>query len=78
MLEKEFEFYIRNQEEFLKTYEGKFLIIVGEELKDTYDTFNEAYESAVSQFELGKFLIQQCLPGENSYTQTFHTRAIFN
>ena len=77
MLEKEFKYYLDNQKELVKKYSGKFLVIIGEKVVGIYDSFEDALDDSQKKFELGKFLIQLCLPGEDSYTQTFHTRAIF-
>lgn len=77
MLEKEFQYYIDNQQELVKKYNGKFLVIIGEEVKEVYDTFEDALLKSQEKYELGTFLIQECLPGEENYTQTFHTRAVF-
>lgn len=77
MLEKEFKYYIDNQTELVEKYQGKFLVIKGENIVDVYESFEEAVIEAQKKYDLGTFLIQQCLPGEDSYTQTFHTRAVF-
>lgn len=76
-LEQEFEFYKQNQKNLLNSYEGKFLVVKDLEVKGAYGSQIEAYEEGKKQFELGTFLIQQCLPGEDSYTQTYHSRVIF-
>lgn len=76
MLEKEFGFYIEHQDELLKRYEGKYLVIVGEEAISAHDSQVSAYDSAIAKYEKGKFLIQYCSPGEESYTQTFHSRVV--
>lgn len=77
MLEKEFKYYIDNQNELVKKYLGKFLVIIGEQVVGSYDSYEESLSESQKKYEIGKFLIQQCLPGEDNYTQTFHTRAIF-
>ncbi|MFH1319599.1 MAG: DUF5678 domain-containing protein [Bacteroidota bacterium] len=77
MLEKEFKYYLDHQEELVKKYNGKFLVIIGEEVVGDHDSFEDALAESQHKYKLGTFLIQQCLPGEDSYTQTFHTRAIF-
>lgn len=77
MLEKEFKYYIANQEELVKKFRGKFLVIRGEEVVGNFDTFEDALAASQEKYEIGTFLIQECLPGEDNYTQTFHTRAIF-
>ncbi len=78
MLDKEFQYYLTNKEELIKKYLGKFLIIKGESVVDVFDSELEAYSFGTSKFSLGTFLIQQCLPGDENYNQTFHSRAIFS
>lgn len=73
-LQKQLEYFKSHQQELVKRYEGKFLVIKDQEVKGVYDTEIEAYTEAKKQFELGTFLIQHCLSGQESYTQTFHSR----
>ncbi len=75
---KDFEFFIQNQSELVKKYEGLFLVIKDQVVKGAHKTLEIAYLEATKQYEEGSFLIQHCLPGESAYTQTFHTRAVFN
>jgi hypothetical protein len=77
MLEKEFKYYVSNQNQLVRKYFGKYLVIRGEEVVGNYDSFEDALYDSQKKYELGTFLIQQCLPGEDNYTQTFQTRAIF-
>lgn len=77
MLEIEFKYYLENQKTLVEKYAGKFLVIRGNEVVGNYETFEEALKESQEKYEMGTFLIQQCLPGEDGYTQTFHTRAIF-
>lgn len=76
-LDKEFKFYLANQEELLKKYDKKFLVIKDEKVIGSYETATEAYTAGSSQFEVGTFLIQFCSAGSASYTQTFHSRVVF-
>lgn len=77
MLDKEFQYYLANKDELIKKYLGKYLIINDETVVGVYDTEMDAYTNGMSKFSLGTFLIQQCLPGDENYTQTFHSRVIF-
>jgi len=77
MLKEEFDFYIKNQSEFVEKYKGKFIVIKGKEVIGVYDTEIIAYAETIKNEELGTFLIQECQPGNESYTQTFRTRVIF-
>ncbi|MBI5729561.1 MAG: hypothetical protein HY963_00335 [Ignavibacteriales bacterium] len=76
-LEKEFNYYLEHQLELLKKYEGKYLIIKDQKVVEFYNTEIEAYTKAKEKYELGTFLIQQCLPGDANYKQTFHSRVMF-
>lgn len=76
-LAKELEFFKQNQDDLVKSYDGRFLVIKDGQVQGDYDSEMEAYTAAKEKFELGTFLIQQCLPGESTYTQTFHSRAVF-
>lgn len=76
-LEKEFEFYLRNQTELVKKYNGKYIVIKNQEVIGAYDSEFEAVQKTSEHHELGTFLVQKCEPGEKSYTQTYHSRVFF-
>ena len=76
MLDTEFNYYKKNQKALLKKYQGKVLVIKGEEVVGVCDDEASAYQDAVSKYELGTFLIQNCRP-EEEMVQTFHSRVIF-
>lgn len=78
MLEKEFKYYKDHQTELVKAYKNKFIVIKGQKVVGAYDSHNEAYNDSVGKFKLGTFLIQHCLPGKDSYTQTFHSQVIIH
>lgn len=77
MLEKEFKYFVEHQQDLVKKYEGKFIVLVGEELIGVYDTIEDAYTKSAESHEPGTFFIQKCLPGKEAYTQTFNSRVIF-
>ncbi|MBO5054560.1 MAG: hypothetical protein J6C44_10085 [Muribaculaceae bacterium] len=72
-----FQYYLDHQDELVKMYDGKYLVMVDNEVKGAFNTMDEAYNYAVENYELGKFLIQLCTVGDEAYTQTFHSRVIF-
>lgn len=78
MLEKELQYYISNQINLVSKHKGKFIVIKGQQVIGVYDTELEAYTETVKQHSLGTFLIQECQPGDENYTQTFRTRVIFS
>ena len=77
MLQKEFQFYLKNLPELLCQYSGRFVVIKGEAVIGDYSTELEAYDEASKNHELGTFLIQQVSSEEESYTQTYHSRVVF-
>ncbi len=76
-LEKEFQYYLDNQAELVKKYNGKFIVIKDCIVIGTYDSEIQAIKQTSSQHPLGTFLVQKCEPGAESYTQTYHSRAVF-
>ncbi len=78
MLEKDFKYYLENQKDLVKKYDGMYLIIKDCEVVGAFKTKQEAYDTATSKYELGSFIIQHCFPGAESYTQTFHSRVILS
>lgn len=78
MLEKEFEYYLKNQEDLVKKYNGKVLVIIGEKVMGAYNDDDEAIDDCMrNNYEPGTFLVQKCSPGEKDYTQTFHSCVFF-
>jgi hypothetical protein len=74
MLEKEFKYYLDHQEDLVKQYDGKFLVIVGDKVVGAYPTKIEAYNKSKEKFELGTFLVQHCSTGNQDYSRTFYSR----
>lgn len=77
MLEKEFQFYLNHQNELVKKYKGKFIVIIGEDVIGAYDKQDDAFFETVKTHEPGSFLIQLCEAGTEAYTEIFHSRVAF-
>ncbi len=77
MLQSEFQYYLDNQKEIVEKYNGKHIVIKNKQVQGAYDSFEIALSEATKKFELGTFIIQLCTPGEEAYTQTYHSRVIF-
>jgi hypothetical protein len=73
-LEKEFEYYLKNQDDLVEKYNGKFIVIKDRHVIGAFDSEWEAVEETKKEYELGTFLVQKCEPGRDSYTQTYHSR----
>jgi len=76
-LEEEFKYYLDHQKELVEKYNGKFIVIKNLEVIGAFDSEIEAIEKTSKDYELGTFLVQKCEAGTDSYTQTYHSRAIF-
>ena len=78
VLEKEFKYYLENQEELVEKYNGKYIVIKNCKVVGIYDNELEAINETAKKHELGSFLVQKCEPGSESYTQIFHSRVTFS
>ncbi|MGH2646774.1 MAG: hypothetical protein ACRDE8_04370 [Ginsengibacter sp.] len=78
MLEKEFQYYLKHQDSLVKKYNGKFIVIKDEKVIGVYNSHSEAYNESLKKEVLGTFLIQHCLPGADSHSQTFHSQVIIH
>lgn len=77
-LEKEFSYYKSHQDELVRQYNGRVIVIVGETVIGDYDTELQALLETKKAHKPGTFFIQKCGPGEENYTQTFHSRVAFS
>ena len=77
MLEAEYQFYKENEERFLNLYENKFIIIHNNDVHSAYETLPDAYNEAIKMYQIGTFLIHQCVPAEEQ-VQFAGSRVIFS
>lgn len=77
LLDKELDYYIKNQEELVKNYNGKFIAIKGLKVLGVYNSEVEAIEETAKTEVLGTFLIQEVRAGVESYTKIYHSRVAF-
>lgn len=75
---KEFQYYKDHQEELVRKYLGKFIVIRGEEVVADYDNEDTAYFESEQKYGLGDFFIIKCQEGSDSHTQTYFSRVIFS
>lgn len=73
-----FRYYISHQDEMVKKYNGKFIVIKDNEVLGAYDDELTAISETQKQHSLGTFLIQKVSPGDSEYSQTFHSRVVFS
>ena len=77
-LEKEFRWYLENQEDLVEKYNGRVIVIKGTTVLGDYDDIVAAVTETSKTEDPGTFLVQKCEPGSDSYTQTYHSRVIFS
>lgn len=78
LLEREFEYYLEHQDELVKKFNGRVIVIKDGQVVGDYDNEFEAVKQASEKYEIGTFLVQKCEPGNSNYTQTFHTRMVLS
>lgn len=76
-LKKEFGYYLEHQAELVEKYRGKFVVIKNCEVIGAYDSEVTAINQTKLTHELGTFLVQKVEPGDEAYSQTFHSRVAF-
>lgn len=73
-LESEFDYYLNNQEDFARQYEGKVFVIKGQKIIGIYESKTEALTETIKKHKLGTFLIQLCSTDPKSTACTVHSR----
>jgi hypothetical protein len=76
-LQKQFDWYRAHQTELVKNFDGRWIVVVREQVAGDFESELAAYEFAQPQFTAGEFLIQLVTTGDQSYSQTFHSRVSF-
>ena len=76
-LEQEFIYYLDHQKELVEKYNGKFVVIKNKTVIGVYDSEMSAIQHTSLDHEMGTFLVQKCEPGEEGYTQSYHSRVAF-
>ncbi|MGH8398795.1 MAG: hypothetical protein ACRETA_11215 [Gammaproteobacteria bacterium] len=78
-LQKEFDYYLAHQEELVKKYLNRVIVIKDQEVIGAYDDEIQAIAAAqTGGHQLGTFLVQRVERGQSGYTQTFHSRVTFS
>ena len=73
-----FEHYKAHQDELVRQYNGKYIVLTEDGVQGAYDTEAQGYYDAEEKFGLGNFLLQLCTPGTEAYTAHCYTpRVIF-
>jgi hypothetical protein len=74
-LRQNLDWYIANQQELSKKYNGKILLIVDQKLIDVFDSMESAYTTAMKSYAPGTFTLQPCSPDPESYVLMLYSPA---
>ncbi|MCD8288618.1 MAG: hypothetical protein LUC26_01715 [Prevotella sp.] len=78
ILKDEFAYFLKHHDEIYAGHPNEYVVIKGSKVLLSGNTFEEALDKAVGNgLEVGTFIIQLCTPGDEGYTQSFHSRVIF-
>lgn len=76
-LAKQFDYYLSHQDEIVRQYAGKYVVIADGAVIGAYDDEMEAITTTQKTRTIGTFLVQKAEQGKAAYTQTFHSRVAF-
>jgi hypothetical protein len=76
MFDEELSYFQKNQDDLVKKYNGKTLVIKNSSVLGAYDTPLIAYKETVKVHKPGSFMLQPCKPGPDAYTVTISTLGI--
>ena len=75
-LQAEFEYYLAHQEELVKQYDGKVIVIKGHEVLGAYEDDLEAIQETAKEHAIGTFMVHRVTAQEE--TKTIYSRAVFS
>ena len=73
-LKAEYDYYLAHQEDLLRDYKGRVIVLKGQRVIGVYDDEKTALFETQKTEPLGTFLVQKVEPGTTAYTVTFHSR----
>jgi len=76
MLEKEYNYFLRNKETLLQKYPKQFIVIIDETIVGNYASQEEALKEASQKYPIGKFLIQKVSDDQGDVTQRFFSASV--
>jgi len=76
MMDSLFKYYLDNQDELVRQYDGKYIIITSEGVKGAFSSMKDGYDEALSKYGKGNFMLQLCTKGDGAYSQHFFTSRV--
>ncbi len=71
---KEFEYYLKNQDDMVARYDGKTVAIQNDTVIGVFCNAGDAVAALDKRYTPGTYLIQKVSEGDKAYTATFHSR----
>jgi hypothetical protein len=65
-LRESFEHYLAHQEDYVREYAGRVIVLIGHDVIGVYDTVGEAVRETAKEHPLGSFLVQRVERGTGS------------
>jgi len=59
LLDKQYQFFLKNEEMLMAKYKDKFIVIHDERIIDTFNSERDAYIYCVQHYQIGTFFIRQ-------------------
>lgn len=72
-IKREFAYYLDNQDDFVKKYDGKVIALKDHTVLGAYDSYIDALVETTKEYEQGTFMLQRVSEGDEEYTVTIHT-----
>lgn len=73
-LKKNLEYYIANQDDLVRQFDGRVLLIYEQRVVGDYDSLTDGYFSAQNNgYETGSFSLIKCSPGEGGVSVNYRT-----
>ena len=77
-LKKEFEYYLAHQDDFVRQYDGKVIVLKDAKVLGVYDDVVSAVTATQREHAIGTFLVQKVAAGSASTSQTYPSRVVFS
>ena len=72
-LDKEFGWFLDNQAELVKKYNGKFVVIKNFKVIGAYESYTGAIDETIKTEKLGTFIVQKCGINPANYVSVVHS-----
>lgn len=72
-----FEFFKKNRDKLLEKYNNKFIVIVDSKIVGDFESERDAILFAMDKYDMGDFIVQQCISDDKVSGQVFHSRVAF-